>query len=283
MQIRLKPLPLAIVVVVLLFGGIAVSDGLGLWITKSTKIPAKYVSGEFAGSYNPADIRGSYSFADVSENFEVPLEALAKAFDLKEDENAAAFQCKELESRYETAAEKGLEIDTDSIRVFVALYKGLPMELADTYLPLSAVEVLKDNANLSKEQMEYLNTHTVDLSKPAASEAVSGPAPANPEAPVSTDPQVTSTVNTNNTQQDNTPKNQESQAKNTDEDSGEKLVKGKTTFREILDWGVSKEEIEQVIGRSMPNATFAIKDFCAQQGIEFSSIKTKLQKIIDSK
>lgn len=249
MKIRLRPLSMAIVAVILLFGGIAASDVLGYWITKSTKVPATYTSGEFAGSYNPADIRGSYSFGDINRNFEVPLEHLARAFGLKEGENAEEFQCKELETIYEEAAQKGYEVGTDSVRVFVALYKGLPMELPeDTYLPRSAAQILKENAVLTPEQVEYLNTHAIDVEKLGA---------------VSVGESV--------------------EAVEHNEDGSETLVKGKTTFREIMDWGVSKEEIEQVIGTGMPNATFTVRDFCVQQGMEFAPIKEALQKVIDNK
>ncbi len=274
MKLKLKPLSLAAIIVVLMFGGIAVSDGLNYWATESSKIPAKYTSGEYEGSYNPADIRGSYSFEDVSENFEIPIEHLAKAFGLSESENAREFQCKDLESRYEAAAEKGLEIGTDSVRVFAALYKGLPIELMDTYIPAGAYQVLKDYAGLTQEQMSYLDTLTVDLNKLVAVQPIVVQEPPKPEAP-----KINDTGKPEDTQQsqEGSPISKEEQ------NSDEKLIKGKTTFRELLDWGVTDEEIERIIGKSMPNATLAVRDFCEQQGIEFSTIKTELQIIVDKK
>lgn len=267
MKIRLKPLPLAIAIVVLMFGGISLSGVLNYWKTESSKVPAKYTSGEYEGTYNPADIRGSYSFSDINESFDIPLEHLAVAFGLKDSENVEAFLCKNLESMYAAAAEKGFEIGTDSVRVFVALYMGLPIELADTYIPLEAYQVLKDNAVLTPEQTAYLDAHTVDLdmleaAKPAETEEQT--AAAEQTEPAATEPTV-----------------QKDEGDNTQESSEEKTVKGKTTFVELLDWGMTEEEIEQAIGKDLPNTTLSVRDFCAEQGIEFSTIKTELQSILD--
>ena len=274
MQIKLKPLSLAIVIVVLMFGGITFSGVLNYWKTESSKIPAKYTSGEYEGTYNPADIRGSYSFLDINENFDIPLEHLAKAFGLKESENAEEFLCKDLESRYAASAEKGFEIGTDSVRVFVALYKGLPIELADTYIPVSAYQVLKDNVSLTQEQIDYLDAHTVDLSMLEALKPAEVPTPIEQKAPVTNDTVISENAGESQ---------KESSKTNEEENSEDSQIKGKTTFRELLDWGITGEEIEQIIGKGMPNVTLSIRDFCVQQGIEFSAIKTELQNILDKK
>ncbi|MGB8983706.1 MAG: hypothetical protein WCC12_17690, partial [Anaerolineales bacterium] len=60
--------PLAFILFIIMFGGIAVSSALGWWQTESTKVPAAYTEGEFAGQANPADIRGSYTFGDISNS-----------------------------------------------------------------------------------------------------------------------------------------------------------------------------------------------------------------------
>lgn len=265
MQIKLNPLSLAITIVVLIFGGIAVSDGLNYWETESSKVPARYTSGDFEGSYNPADIRGSYSFEDISKNFEIPPEHLAKAFGLNESENVIEFKCKDLESKYEEAVDKGLDIGTDSVKIFVSFYKGLPLELKGTYLPVSAYQVLKDYADLTQEQTEYLDTHTVELSKLDAEQYIEVPAPEKSEA---------SKDNESETSED---------SKQVEEINEVKQIKGNTTFGELLDWGVKKEEIEHIIEKDMPNTAYSIKDFCVQQGIEFSTTKEDLQNIIDKK
>ena len=43
------------------------------------------------------DIRGSYKFTDIRDNFNIPLADLGSAFQLSESQ-AATFQAKELES-----------------------------------------------------------------------------------------------------------------------------------------------------------------------------------------
>ena len=70
---------MAILVFALLVGGIGLSIALGAWSTKSEKIPATYGEGEAAGEYNPADIRGSYTFGEVSSLFEHPVTDLDEA------------------------------------------------------------------------------------------------------------------------------------------------------------------------------------------------------------
>ena len=122
---------LGLIVVVIIFGGIGVSSITGSWQTTSTKIPAKYTSGEFAGQYNPADIRGSYTFGEISEAFNVPLNDLAVAFGMEGRSSLAEVQCKELEALYVDAA-SGNSVGTNSVRIFVAPYKGLPITLSDT-------------------------------------------------------------------------------------------------------------------------------------------------------
>ena len=67
------------------------------------------------------------------------------------------------------------------------------------------------------------------------------------------------------------------------ESSEDRTIKGKTTFEDVMNWGVSKEEIETAIGRSISAPGDKIKDLAEAQGIEFSEWKTPLQKLIDSK
>ena len=92
--------------------------------------------------------------------FEIPLEELAAAFAI-EQSGAAEFKVKELETLYTDPAS---EVGTASMRLFVAWYKGLPFELKeDSFMPAPAVEILREKAELTPEQEEYLNTHTLTL------------------------------------------------------------------------------------------------------------------------
>ena len=117
--------PLALIVFVVMIGGVFFSDWMGWWQTASSKVPVTFASGEAAGEYNPADIRGSYTFSDISGLFGVPLEDLAAAFRVA-PQDAAAFKVNGLEALSEGSA---YEVGTTSVRLFVAWYRGLPFEL----------------------------------------------------------------------------------------------------------------------------------------------------------
>ena len=61
-------------------------------------------------------------------------------------------------------------------------------------------------------------------------------------------------------------------------ESTDRLIKGKTTFGEILGWGVSQASIETVLGKPMPTVpTTLVKDFCTANSLDFEVIKPALQ------
>ena len=240
--------PLAAIVLVILFGGILFSSGMGWWQTESTKQAATFNEGEFAGLPNPADIRGSYTFGDVENNFDVPAATLAQAFGVSSDD-PSTFGVKELETIY---AEQEFEIGTSSVRLFVALYTGLPYEIVgDLYLPKRAVEMLKSQATLTDEQIAYLDAHAVALAPINEAQDEAQPAAVSPTE------------------------------EHTEADSTERLIKGKTTFQEVLDWGVSQETIESILGSPMPNSLTKVKDYCLEKGLNFEEIKPAIQAEID--
>jgi hypothetical protein len=149
--------PLAAIIVVILFGGIALTTAMGWWQTVATKEAVTFAEGEFAGQANPADIRGSYTFGDVEKNFGIAPAVLAQAFNVQTDD-PAAFQVKGLETIY---GDSGYEIGTASVRLFVTFYNGLPFDLSnDIYLPQEAAGLLKERI-LTPEQLTYLEAHTV--------------------------------------------------------------------------------------------------------------------------
>lgn len=159
---KVKARTLGIIVFLVIFGSVGITSTLGLWKTTNDKIPATFTEGALAGQYNPSDIRGSYTFEDIQRTFKVPLEDLGIAFGLKDPSTYATFKCKDLETIFGTSAVDGKEVGTNSVRYFVALYKGLPITLEDTtYLPQSAVEILKAKAPLTQEQIQFLDTHGV--------------------------------------------------------------------------------------------------------------------------
>lgn len=245
---RIKSSTLGILIFVLIFGGIFISSSLNLWETESSKVPTTYTSGEFAGEYNPEDIRGSYSFNDVSSAFSIPLDDLKRAFVLPDDTIVETFQNKNLETMYAYLMDSGKEIGNSSVKVFVALYKNLPIELSDdTYLPKQAVDIIiNNNPNLSEEQLSYLESHSVNVSK--------------------------SDTNFSN--------NEESESTK-EENDDQMLVKGNTTFKEVLEWGVDKPYVEDLIGGQIPNPVMSLRDYCVKNEISFSTIKDTLQGKID--
>jgi hypothetical protein len=248
MTLRSKHIvPIVLAAFIIGIGGTMI---LNLWRTTSSKVPATYTAGEFAGEYNPADIRGSYSFGDIEEAFAVPVAALAKAFAVEDTENPAAFLCKSLEDLY-GATEQG-EVGTDSVRWFVALYTGLPYSPEDdTLLPSTSISVLQDR--LTEAELETVRAKTVNLS--ALSESV-------PEASQAADSQTAEQTDTH-----------------TETEAGE--VKGNTTFGELLSWGVSKDAIEEILGLPIGKAGVTVRDYCIENGIEFSTVKTALQEAVD--
>lgn len=246
---KLTSKPLALILMSILFGSIAFTTAMGWWATESSKSPALYTEGQAAGQYNPADIRGSYTFGEISTLFNIPLDDLKTAFLLPQDTDAAAFKVNLLETIY-TGSE--VEVGTGSIRLFVAWYSGLPYTPdEDSYLPLEALNILREKAALTPEQLSYLESHVINI-KDAEIESEM-----NIAASVIPDPQVTESVQLDRT------------------------VNGSTTFQQILDWGVSQADIEQQLGESMPLPATVIKDYAITKGLEFSSIKGLLQELVN--
>lgn len=240
--------PLSVMLFVILFGGIALSSAMGWWATESKKEPAAFTEGEFAGLANPADIRGSYTFGDIANSFEVTPETLAQAFGVITDD-AATFAVKDLEVLY---LDSGYEIGTNSVRMFVAFYTGLPFDLTaeETVMPKPAVDILLAKGNLTSEQTAYLETHTVNVSDPAP--AIE---PVTESTPVAEETHV--------------------------ESAEDYTIKGKTTFGDLILWGVPKETIEALIGADMPDPAMKVKDYASTNGLDFETLKTALQAEVD--
>lgn len=218
----------------------------GYWQTESSKIPVKLVTGDAAGEYDPGDIRGSYSLQDVENAFEIPVETLAKAFGISDVENPGSVKIKEFEESFGII--DGMEVGTDSMRLFVALYLGRPFTPEeDTALPQPAYNILKKESGLSSEVLESVMESVVSLSSVHLVEEGS---------------------------EDGTE----------DHESAELLeIKGKTLFSEVLDAGISEEQIVEALGGvSMGPRNMTVRDYCSEQGIEFSAVKAVLQSLLDS-
>jgi len=270
MKIRSKTLGMIIAIVI--FGGIMGASAVGLWKTQTVRNPAKLqisesggeITGENAetGAYDPADIRGNHQFGEISAMFDIPLETLSRAFALPENVDPATFRNQDFETIY-PEFEGEQEIGNGSMKWFVALYTGLPFELEDdeenTYLLRPAVDILKSHADLSAEQIAYLDAYVIEIE-------------------IGAEPM------------DSPPENESPTSETSDGDTEEierkqdaMLVAGKTTFADLLEWGVPAEQIEAIIGGEIPNRLMLVYDYCAENGLSFGGIKAKLQAEVDNR
>jgi len=280
MKIRSKTL--GVIIAIVIFGGIMGASALGLWKIVSVRNPARLqlsesvgeTAGESAGTgaYNPADIRGNHRFSEISEMFDIPLETLSRAFALPADVDPVTFRNQDFDSIYpEFWGEQ--EIGNGSMKWFVALYTGLPFELEDdeedTYLLRPAVDILKSNADLSAEQVAYLDAYAIEI------EIESGLVENNlPEDEVqATEIGIEQGPSENSSR--------EGETENVDRKQDAMVVAGKTTFADLLDWGVPVEQIEAIIGGEIPNRLMLVYYYCAENGLSFGNIKAALQVEVD--
>lgn len=243
---KLRSPQLAVISIVFVFVGIFITMLAGWWQSESSKVPATYTSGEYAGEYNPADIRGSYSFDDISSAFEVPIDVLVQAFGFEEYENPAEMRVKTFEDIYGVI--DGKEIGTDSMRFFVALYLSRPYTPeVDTGLPRRAIEFLVGEEKITEEEAaEYRKKYAVDIS---------GAIPEDGEAVI----------------------------ESSEESEEDTTIKGKTTFRDLVEWGLTREEIEVIIDMEPGPPTQSLRDYFMEKGKPFSEIKDELQELVDKR
>lgn len=270
---------LAAVVPIAMVAGVALGMATGWWQTESSKTPMLIQEGAFAGEPNPADIRGSYSLEDIGTAFEVPVEVLAAAFLVDTEPNPGAIQVKEFEERFGVLpgapavdatgapAEAGVlgdrEIGTDAMRLFVAAYRGLPYEPeADTGILPTALAVIESAGTASPEELAALRDRLVVLPTDAAAEPggdTGAPAGTAHAADAAADP-----------------------AAALPEDDDEFLVKGNTTFGELLVWGVGEDAIRRVTGGEIGARGTTVRTWAIEENREFSTIKEALQELVDN-
>lgn len=245
---KIKSTAAAIITIVLILGGVFITKLTGNWITESTKVPRLITAGEFAGFSDPADIRGSYSFQDISDNFSLSAEDLAQAFALDTSvKNAGEYLAKDLEGIYGELLDGDGEVGTDSLRWFVALYLGYPYTPEETtLLPSPALAFLREKGLIDDDTFQSLKSAAIT---PSAS------------------------VNFL----------ESTESEHIESISEDRLIKGKTTFADLYSWDVTKEEIEEIIGSPAGARAVTIRDYCTELGLEFGTIKTELQTLIDEK
>lgn len=259
---------LAGLIVAVFFTGIATTMAMGVWSSESEKQPARFAEGSAAGEYDPSDIRGSYTFQDVSDLFAIPVTDLYEAFGLSEDLDPATTRTNALEELYgEIPGPDGpVEIGNESVQVFVALYKNLPVDLVDTWLPAPAVDLLIGaNSNLTPEQIDYLAAHRVEL--PAIQTEQSGEDPETSVDPGTRDPSG--------------PELPIPDLPATELPTEEKPpVNGNTTFQQVLDAGLTNAQLQDIFGPDLPPGNMKIKDYCTEAGLSFSAVKTRLTELL---
>jgi len=235
----------ALLLGVIILGGILILMASGLWITESTKKPVRISTGEFAGMADPADIRGSYTFGDIENSFAVPATILAQAFALDTSEKEAKdFKAKDLETFYGNMPNIEGEVGTDSVKLFVALYLGMSYEAEETsLLPNPALNILKEKGVISDELFQALKKRSVS-------------------------PTSVGLIDAQTVDVSQTPSS----------DSVEKLVKGNTTFATLLDWGMTKTQIEEIFDKPYSSNSQTIRDFSLENSVEFSEFKNSIKR-----
>lgn len=241
---KVKAIHAALILPLMFLLGIGGTMISGYWQTESTKIPVKFSEGEAAGEFNPADIRGSYSLQDIEDVFEVSVETLAQAFGMSSRNNPGDIQVKEFEESYGDI--DGLEVGTDSMRYFVALYLDRPFVLdPGTALPQPAYNILKKEGVLSAERLEEAAGQAVSLEGAHILTA--------------------------------------EEDSHDGESSGLLEIKGKTTFHELYESGITAEQISDALGGLEPGPRgMSVRDYCMENNIEFSGVKGQIQTLLDA-
>lgn len=231
---------ISVIVLLLMFGGIAATAVFGLWQTEAVKAPGKSISTTGETVLDPLDIRGSYTFQEIADLYGISESDLRTAFSIGENADLSVVKSKDIEAMYANLPE-GVEIGNEAMQLFVAYYTQAAFDGAGAYLPKTAVAVLiAHNGSLTAEQAAYLEDRTYD-----------GPVPG---TPVASDTDVTK--------------------------EEEPAINGNTTFYEALNLGITQAQIEEVLGAKMPAPNTVIKNFCQDNGLSFSEVKSALADLL---
>ncbi|PKL09173.1 MAG: hypothetical protein CVV51_05155 [Spirochaetae bacterium HGW-Spirochaetae-7] len=245
-MIRIKTMPMAIIAVAAMLGGVAIAKSVGYYETTSSKNPVKFKTGEVAGLPNPADIRGSYTWMDIEKAFGVPGVEAAVAFSSPGNALDPADRVSTLEKIYAGILPAGLEIGTGAVRLYVALYTGLPFKAEEgSVLPPGALAILAARPGIDAAS---LKRYEIPVSAPAGS------------TPVVAAPATGTGSGTS---------------------SSGRVVVGKTTFGDLYGWGLTETQVEATTGFKPGPRTQSVRDAATAAGIEFSTFKTALQALVD--
>lgn len=245
---KIKSITAAVITIVIILGGVFVTKLTGNWVTEGRKVPRKISAGAYAGSFDPADIRGSYSFQNISDSFPISPEELAQAFALDTSKKEAGqYLAKDLESIYGELIEGSGEVGTDSLRWFVALYLGYPYTPGEgTLLPSPALSLLKSKGIIDDTEFQTLKKYTIS---PSSSSSFS----------------------------------ESGETVHIESSENEQFIKGKTTFADLYSWGLTSEEIEKETGVPVGPRAAVLREYYAELGMEFGVQKAALQILVDNK
>ena len=59
------------------------------------------------------------------------------------------------------------------------------------------------------------------------------------------------------------------------------IIKGNTTYSDLLIWGLDTETIESIVGYPITDRTIKLRDDFSQKGLEFSVYKNVLQEALN--
>ncbi|MFC1846300.1 hypothetical protein ACFLYM_02655 [Chloroflexota bacterium] len=169
---KISSAAIVIIVIVVLVGGVIFTNVLNLWDKPPidmSQIPASTPAGDncteaaakpdFSTPYQPAEIRGTNTFAEISMMFNVPLDDLGTGFAITSEPNWQNLKARELKAIY-TNLPADVKLETESVRAFISLYTGKDYNYSTSaYLLQPAVDILKQKAELTSEQVAYLDSH----------------------------------------------------------------------------------------------------------------------------
>lgn len=92
---------------------------------------------------------------------------------------------------------------------------------------------------------------------------------------------VWSTKNDRNLFGTNETESEQTTGENESETESELTINGSTTFQQALDTGITPQQIESIIGDTMPSASQSIKDYCTENGLQFSTIKDRMNQLAE--
>lgn len=137
-----------------------------------------------------------------------------------------------------------VEVGTGALRAFVGIYTGLPFSVEDG-LPDTVRDLLIELDMWTEELESTYKDNLVILSDPM---------------------ELVSVISNSEDPEEH------------EEEEG--VVKGKTTAAEVIDWGLSLEEVESIVGGEIENVHMTIRDICGQYGTSFGEVKIELNELL---